>query len=157
MASTRASSSVSRSRKAPVRPAARASARSSALAARIAAFCARTAAAMRSSARSFWAVEAERQRAGGRAAVAADLAPCSGGDIARSFDAFQRRGHAAKPVKPRYRVVFLPRRGSGGEVGRRFDGLAAVVTGDSVDNSQSAGTRQLTYTLGWQGGASHRR
>ena len=78
--------------RAAVRPAALPSARSSALAARISDLPARIAAAMPASARSFCSVEAS---ASTRAAALAPrpMLAHGRGDIARSFDGFQRRGH----------------------------------------------------------------
>ena len=84
----------SRSRNEPVRPAALPSATSSALAARISALPARIAAAMAASARSFCAVEAS---ASTRAAALArrPIVAHGRGDVARSLDGLQRRGHGA--------------------------------------------------------------
>ena len=122
MASTRASSSARRSRKAPDRPDARASLMSSALAARIARL-------LRPDRRGHGSERAvlllggrERQRPGGRARLAPDCAH-DGGNIAGTLDAFQRRGHfreilGLNLVKSLNGVVFLTRRGSGGEIGR---------------------------------------
>ncbi len=124
MASTRASSSVSRSRKAPVTPAVRASARSSALAARIRAFCARTAAAMQVQGAVLLRRRGQRQHPGGRTGIAADLAHGFAMDgryrrFPRCFSA--ARSWSQSPSDPHIGVVFLTRRGSGrrGRPGRR--------------------------------------
>ncbi len=79
----------------------------------------------------------ERQHPGGRTGTAADLGH-GGGDIAGSLDAFQRRGHGRKrPVSPIISVVFLSRRGRGGEIGRPGPGVPsylgiAWITGQAV-------------------------
>ena len=95
IASTRLASSVSRSRKAPVMPAARASAISSALAARMRADCARTAAAMAVERAVLLRRRGERQHAGGGARRLADFGH-ERGDIACPFNTFQRRAHRGK-------------------------------------------------------------
>ena len=80
-------------------PEARASARSSALAARMRAACARTAAAMAASAAILLRRRRQRQDPARRRARGRPISRHDGGDIAGSFNAFERRAHAESPSR----------------------------------------------------------
>ena len=157
IASTRSASSESRSRKAPVTPAARASATSSALAARIAAVCARTAAAISCKARFFCSVGASaRIRAAARArrpisSMAAAISPepsmllsgavIFGGELLKTLT-------NPCPSALSYHVGASP-----GEIGPDCAACRGLGDpGDNVDNGAANATHQLTYTLVRQGG-----
>src|SRR6185437_6459476 len=152
-ASTRAVSSDSLSKNAPVMPLARASARSSLLAARMPGVWTRLAAAMNSNARYFWAVGASaRPRAAARAwrpisAMAAAISPVPS-------MLFSGALMAKGPINPfigSYHVGVVGARQAGDATG---SAASEVIAGDSVDKPQSGRNGRLIYTLGRQGDAS---